>query len=74
MITRRCTHCDAQIELPESRHSRCPVCGMDPDQPRATFDDAPPFYFAFEVGDDVAAPGTGTAVATGSVTEASSAA
>ncbi len=55
MITRRCTHCDAQIELPESRHSRCPVCGMDPDQPRATFDDAPPFYFSFEVGEETAA-------------------
>jgi hypothetical protein len=60
MITRRCTHCDAEIELPESRHSRCPVCGMDPDQPRATFDDAPPFYFAFEVGDAAAPPAATT--------------
>ena len=64
MITRRCTHCDAHIELPESRHSRCPVCGMDPDQPRATFDDAPPFYFAFEVGEDAAPPGTTTPAVT----------
>ena len=52
MINRRCTHCDAEIELPESRHSRCPVCGMDPDELRATFDDAAPFYLAFEVRED----------------------
>lgn len=49
MITRRCAHCDAEIEIPDSRNSRCPVCGIDPDLPRATFDDAPPYYMSFEV-------------------------
>lgn len=53
MITRRCAHCDAEVELPENRAVRCPVCGLDPDLPRATFDDAPPFYFAFEVAEEL---------------------
>lgn len=52
MITRRCAHCDTEVELPDSPASRCPVCGLDPDLPRATFDDAPPFYFAFEIPDE----------------------
>lgn len=54
MITRRCAHCDAEVELPESRASRCPVCGLDPDLPQVTFDDAPPFYFAFEIPNESA--------------------
>ena len=61
MINRRCTHCDAEIELPASRHSRCPVCGMDPDTARATFDDAPPYFMAFEVREESPEPaGTGS--------------
>ena len=54
MITRRCTHCEAEVELPDSRASRCPVCGLDPDLPQVTFEDAPPFYFAFEIPEEAA--------------------
>ncbi|HET9878607.1 MAG TPA: hypothetical protein VFQ81_04790 [Candidatus Limnocylindria bacterium] len=55
MITRRCTHCDADVELPQAHASRCPVCGLDPDLPRVSFEDAPPFYFAFEIADEAPA-------------------
>lgn len=51
MIERRCTHCEAEVEIPEGRATRCPVCGTDPDLPRATFVDAAPFYFAIPVED-----------------------
>jgi hypothetical protein len=63
MVTRHCTHCDSEIEVPPSDRISCPVCGLDPDLPplRYGFDDAPAFFMggdprrvmAFEVGETV---------------------
>ncbi|HEY7464732.1 MAG TPA: hypothetical protein VH987_09925 [Candidatus Limnocylindria bacterium] len=46
MVTRQCTHCDAEIEVPARDRINCPVCGLDPDLPPLTyrFDDAPAFF------------------------------
>jgi hypothetical protein len=46
MVTRRCIHCEAEIEVPAERRVICPVCGLDPDLPPLDyrFDDAPGFY------------------------------
>ena len=46
MITRRCPHCEAEIEILESAHTSCPMCGLDPDLPRLAFEDAPAFFLA----------------------------
>jgi hypothetical protein len=48
MVTRQCTHCDAEIEVPARDHINCPVCGLDPDLPplAQSFDDAPAFFLA----------------------------
>jgi hypothetical protein len=46
MMTRRCTHCEAQFEVVAGRSSSCPTCGLDPDLPRLAFDDAPAFFLA----------------------------
>jgi hypothetical protein len=48
MVTRHCTHCDAEIEVPIKGRINCPVCGLDPDLPPLTyqFDDAPAFFLA----------------------------
>lgn len=61
MVTRQCTHCDSEIEVPAIDRINCPVCGLDPDLPplRYAFDDAPAFFMAgdprrvtaFEVGE-----------------------
>jgi hypothetical protein len=46
MVTRQCTHCDAEIEVPGRDRINCPVCGLDPDLPPLTyrFDDASAFF------------------------------
>jgi hypothetical protein len=46
MVTRQCTHCDSEIEVPAVDRINCPVCGLDPDLPplRYAFDDAPAFF------------------------------
>ena len=45
MITRSCTHCETEIEVPVEGRVACPICGLDPDLPRfATFEDAPAFF------------------------------
>jgi hypothetical protein len=46
MITRRCTHCEAEIEVPGDGRVTCPICGLDPDLPpyAVVFDDAPAFF------------------------------
>lgn len=46
MITRRCIHCEADIEVPALGQISCPVCGLDPDLPPLAyrFDDAPAFF------------------------------
>jgi hypothetical protein len=48
MVTRECTHCDAEIEVPTQGRINCPVCGLDPDLPPLAyrFDDAPAFFLA----------------------------
>lgn len=48
MVTRRCIHCEADIEVPAENRVTCPVCGLDPDLPPLTyrFDDAPSFFMA----------------------------
>ena len=48
MVTRQCTHCDAEIEVPAKARINCPVCGLDPDLPPLAyqFDDAPAFFLA----------------------------
>jgi len=46
MVTRRCIHCEAEIEVLDEARTACPVCGLDPDLPRMAFDDAPAFFFA----------------------------
>ena len=60
MVTRQCTHCDSEIEVPAVDRINCPVCGLDPDLPplRYAFDDAPAFFLggdprrvSFEVGE-----------------------
>jgi hypothetical protein len=50
MITRRCTHCEAEIEVLEDERITCPMCGLDPDLPRLAFDDAPAFFFTGDPG------------------------
>ena len=59
MVTRQCTHCDSEIEVPAGGTVNCPVCGLDPDLPplRYVFDDAHAFFMAgdprrvtFEIG------------------------
>lgn len=46
MVTRLCTHCEAEIEVPAVDRIMCPVCGLDPDLPPLAygFDDAPAFF------------------------------
>ncbi|HTE66894.1 MAG TPA: hypothetical protein VK736_11655 [Candidatus Binatia bacterium] len=46
MITRSCTHCETEIEVPVEGSITCPICGLDPDLPRFTygFEDAPAFF------------------------------
>jgi hypothetical protein len=48
MLSRQCTHCDAEIEVPLKGRINCPVCGLDPDLPPLVhqFDDAPAFFLA----------------------------
>ena len=48
MVTRRCIHCEADIEVPAQDRISCPVCGMDPDLPPLAyrFEDAPSFFMA----------------------------
>ena len=48
MVTRRCVHCEADIEVPAEDRITCPVCGVDPDLPPLTyrFEDAPIFFMA----------------------------
>ena len=48
MVTRRCIHCEAEIEVPAHERISCPVCGVDPDLPPLAyrFDDAPSFFMA----------------------------
>ena len=46
MLTRRCVHCEAEIEVPDDVRTTCPICGLDPDLPRLAFDDAPAFFFS----------------------------
>jgi hypothetical protein len=48
MITRRCTHCEAEIEILDEARVSCPVCGLDPDLPSLAFDDGPAFFFSRE--------------------------
>jgi hypothetical protein len=48
MVTRRCIHCEADIEMIDSSGTTCPICGLDPDLPKLAFDDAPAFFFAGE--------------------------
>ncbi len=31
MVTRRCIHCESEIEVPAESRVTCPVCGLDPD-------------------------------------------
>ena len=46
MVTRQCTHCQAEIEVPAADWITCPICGLDPELPPLAyqFDDAPPFF------------------------------
>jgi hypothetical protein len=46
MVTRQCTHCEAEIEVPSRGRINCPVCGLDPDLPPLAFrfTDAPAFF------------------------------
>lgn len=46
MVTRQCTHCEAEIEVAAMDRVTCPVCGLDPDLPPLAyqFDDAPAFF------------------------------
>jgi hypothetical protein len=55
MVTRQCTHCEADIEVPAFDRISCPVCGLDPDLPPLayTFDDAHAFFLG---GDPRLAP------------------
>ncbi|HET6379620.1 MAG TPA: hypothetical protein VFH63_01105 [candidate division Zixibacteria bacterium] len=55
MVTRVCTHCEAEIEVPAEDHVMCPVCGLDPDLPPLSFrfEDAPAFFLG---GDPRLAP------------------
>jgi len=46
MVTRRCVHCEAEIEVLDEARTACPVCGLDPDLARVAFEDAPAFFFA----------------------------
>jgi hypothetical protein len=48
MVTRRCIHCEADIEVPADERISCPVCGVDPDLPPLAyrFEDAPSFFMA----------------------------
>lgn len=46
MVTRSCIHCEAEIEVLDEARTVCPICGLDPDQPRLGFDDAPAFFFS----------------------------
>ncbi len=46
MIIRRCVHCEAEIELLDAARATCPVCGLDPDLAKVSFEDAPAFFFA----------------------------
>lgn len=48
MATRRCIHCEADIEVPFEDRVTCPICGLDPDLPPLTyrFNDAPAFFMA----------------------------
>lgn len=47
MVTRRCAHCRADVELLDEARACCPICGLDPDlPPTLTFDDAPTLLFA----------------------------
>jgi hypothetical protein len=46
MVTRSCIHCEAQIEVLDEARTTCPICGMDPDLPKLSFDDAPAFFFS----------------------------
>ena len=48
MVTRRCIHGAAEIEVPAHERLSCPVCGVDPDLPPLAyrFDDAPAFFMA----------------------------
>jgi hypothetical protein len=48
MLSRQCSHCDAEIEVPLKGRINCPVCGLDPDLPPLAigFDDAPAFFLA----------------------------
>jgi hypothetical protein len=48
MVTRRCVHCEADIEMLDGSGTTCPICGLDPDLPKLAFDDAPAFFFAGE--------------------------
>lgn len=45
MVTRNCTHCEAEIEVLDEVRTTCPICGLDPDLPRLAFDEAPAFLF-----------------------------
>jgi hypothetical protein len=45
MVTRRCIHCEAEIEVLDEARITCPICGLDPDLPRVAFEDAPAFFF-----------------------------
>jgi hypothetical protein len=45
MITRRCTHCEAEIEILDEAGASCPICGLDPELPTAAFEDGPAFFF-----------------------------
>jgi hypothetical protein len=46
MITRSCTHCETEIEVPVEGRIACPICGLDPDLPPYAyiFEDAPAFF------------------------------
>jgi hypothetical protein len=46
MVTRSCIHCEAEIEVLDEARTTCPICGMDPDLPKLSFDDAPAFFFS----------------------------
>jgi hypothetical protein len=48
MITRRCAHCESEIEVPADGRVMCPVCGLDVDLPpiAITFDDAPAYFLS----------------------------
>jgi hypothetical protein len=48
MVTRRCVHCEAEIEVPDASGICCPICGLDPDLPKLAFEDAPAFFFGGE--------------------------